>query len=343
MSDVLLTRYIEHLTLADREGALAVAETMAADEAGVRGVVERLLVPAQREVGRRWERNEWTVPQEHAATAISEWVLDTVSAQHAAEKATVTRGRLAAVCAEGEWHSLPLRVLTEVVQRAGWDVTVLGPSVSSTQLARFLHDEGPDGVLVSCSIPFNLVGARRMIEATRATGTPVMVGGRAFDLHGRRAATLGADAWAPDAQSAVDLLDSWHPFTTAAPPLKHAGMAEHVHIDRTRQDLVADSMQALRARFPSMSAYDAAQLERTEEDLEYLFRFLSSALLVDDAHLMLDYIRWLDVVLTSRGVPREAVPAGTEAALEVTTELPVATTMLREAIRRWRTDLPPDA
>lgn len=335
MSHVLLADYLDHLATADREGALDVALTVAAEGAGLLDVVDRLLVPAQAEVGRRWECNEWSVPQEHVATAISDWVLGAVAERYPVDPNAERKGRLVAVCAEGEWHSLSIRVLAEVVRRGGWDVTLLGASVPTGQLARFLHDDGPDGLLLSCSIPFNLTGARRVIEEVRATGTPVMAGGRAFGPDGQRATVLGADAWAPTAGSAVERLDGWHPFTTPVPPLTHPGFGEHLVIERTRHNLVESAVQELIVRYPAMSSYDEAQTDRTVEDIDYLFRFLSSSLLADDPELMVDYVHWLEVVLTSRGVPREAVPAGLEAAAEVT-GLPVATALLHNAADRWR-------
>ena len=332
IDEALLERYLAHLAVADATGALGVATSLVDSGTPVDVVVERLVCAAQVEVGRRWERNEWSVAQEHAATAVSETVLDALVAGPAAPAPAdgPVRGKLAAVCVEGEWHTLALRAITALVRRGGWDITFLGPSVPAAQLARYLHDAGPDGLLVSCSVPLNLPGARRVIEASRDTGTPVLAGGRGFGTDGRRAAALGADEWAPDALTAVGRLSTWQRFTSPAAPLTHPGHREHQEIERRYDELVDRAFAALGEAFPPVRGYTGEHLDRTREDLRYLFRFLSAALLVDDVGVLGDYVRWLDVVLTSRSLPPSVVPA-TVAAVRIAVEgdLPVAAAMLR--------------
>lgn len=58
-------------------------------------------------------------------------------------------------------------------------------------------------VALSCSIATRLPTAHAAITACHVAGAPVLVGGAAFGADGRLAERLGADAWAPDARSAV--------------------------------------------------------------------------------------------------------------------------------------------
>lgn len=327
-----MERYLARLVAGDSSGAVDVASELLAAGRSLDQVIEELVCPAQVEVGRRWERNEWSVAQEHAATGASEAVLATLGARPGSERATsAPKGSLVAVCVEGEWHTLALRVITQLVGRSGWDVTFLGPSVPAAQLARYLHDVGPDGLLVSCSIALNLGGARRVIEATRETGTPVLAGGRGFGPDERRALFLGADAWAGSAADAVRVLGDWSRFTDAAPPLTHPGYREHLIVERTTTELVDRSMEILRAELPAVASYDDDQVLRTREDIGYLLGFTSAALLVDDVELLREYAEWVAVVLGARGLPASMVPLSLETAARATAEqLPLATAMLLE-------------
>ena len=55
-----------------RYTTLGEGEWSSSDVRAVVDVVQGLLGSAQAEVGRRWEANQWSVADEHAATAISE-------------------------------------------------------------------------------------------------------------------------------------------------------------------------------------------------------------------------------------------------------------------------------
>ncbi|MDI5943123.1 cobalamin B12-binding domain-containing protein, partial [Micromonospora sp. DH15] len=62
-------------------------------------------------------------------------------------------------CVEGEWHALAARIVAEVVRAAGWRGTCLGASVPARHLVSYLHQTGPDAVLLSCVQPSRLVRA----------------------------------------------------------------------------------------------------------------------------------------------------------------------------------------
>ena len=77
--------------------------------AGIDATVS-LLADVQREVGLRWQTRQWTVAEEHAATAIVDIALTA-----AALETTPPASEVAAVlvCGEGEWHGLPARMAAE--------------------------------------------------------------------------------------------------------------------------------------------------------------------------------------------------------------------------------------
>ena len=74
-------------------------------------------------------------------------------------------------------------------------------------------------MLLSSSLSTFLPLARRQVEAVRETGTPVVVGGSAFDSEGRRARVIGATAFATSARTSVnaDLPLPWLPMTATRP------------------------------------------------------------------------------------------------------------------------------
>ena len=293
---------------ADAHAATDVALGALRNGAPLLDILEVLVAAAQIEVGRRWAAAEWSVAQEHRATAVGEQVVATL----AAAVPDPPPGRRAVVaCADREWHALPPRLLSLALRDAGWEVTFLGPSVPVQFLAQLLQDVGPDLTALSCALPTRLFEAREVIETSRDAGIPIVVGGRGFGTDGRWAYPLGADAWAPDARAAVGLLagDTLPAFTSPAPPLTLADDALG-QLQRRREQIADDSIRAMAEALPDVARYDQRQQERTAEDVHHVLDFLAAALFVDDVTLFTDFTRWLAAILVARGVPARTLRAG---------------------------------
>ncbi|NMO92897.1 cobalamin-dependent protein [Actinomycetospora sp. TBRC 11914] len=289
--------YLDRLAASDEQGAVAVA--LAAVDAGhdTEDVLLDVIAEAQREVGERWAAGTWSVVQEHIATHISERVVAAVSRHRPAGGPTGV-GRIAVACLDGEWHGLPARLLAEVLVRHGWEVSYLGSSVPAAQVAMHLNAAGPDVVAVSSSLPSRLPAARRVVEACRATGTPVLAGGPAFGPDGEWARSVGADGWAPDARAAVALLDS--PSLTGdqdAVTVDDTSREEQALLQGRRGELVAGVASRLRDE-PS---------EELTDDLGHLVDFLAAAVYVDDAGLLARFVRWIGSVVVPGGLTGDEV------------------------------------
>ncbi|MEU8316496.1 cobalamin-dependent protein [Micromonospora sp. NPDC048887] len=283
-----LTAYLDHLDAADRAGAVALARGLLADGFSVADVLVDLVAVAQREIGRRWLAGSWSVAQEHAATHVSEQVVDAVSATIGAPR----RGHVVMACVEGEWHALAARIVAEVVRAAGWRVTFLGASVPARHLVTYLHQTGPDAVLLSCVQPNRLVRAARMVEASRAAGVPVLAGGPGFGSDGRWATTIGAAAWGASARDAVTLLDRPRSATdTGAPPPPPDD--SYVAVLHRRRELVRLALSTVNP--PQETAEDVAA------GIAHLVDALIAAVRVDDDRLLRDFVGWQEEALTSRG------------------------------------------
>jgi methanogenic corrinoid protein MtbC1 len=305
-------RFVGHLAVRDRRSAVRQALGWLDAGASVQDLVQDLLAPAQAEVGRRWETNQWSVADEHAATAITDAVLAALAWRIGAAE---DQGHVVVTCAEGEWHSLPARMVAEMLRAHGWLVTFLGASTPAEHLRRFVDEVGAVGVVVSCSVPIFLGGALRSVQAVQSAGVPVLVGGRAFGPDDLRARRLGADGWAPDADGAAQLLGDWRGKQPAVGK-RPAGTrdAEPLELEAARAELLEAAMSELFLRFPPLAGYSEGQLARTREDLGYILQFLEAALLTDDPRLFLDeFLPWLTGVLTSRGLHSGVVAVGLEA------------------------------
>ncbi|WP_434740206.1 cobalamin B12-binding domain-containing protein [Micromonospora sp. SH-82] len=296
--------YLDALAEADEYGAVDVALALLADGVSAERVLLELVAPAQAEVGERWARNEWSVAQEHAATHVSERVVAAVAA-HADSRPTGER--IVVACMDGEWHSLPSRLVAEVLRLRGWQVTFLGASVPAAHLVSYLHRHDAHAVALGCALPMRLPYAHRMIEACRRSDVPVLVGGRGFGSDGRWARTLGV-AWAGDAPSAAALVaDESALRRVPAARLSHLADDEYVSLTKRRGELIDGALADLYERAPQTRDYGPTELDSTVSDLGYLLDFLAAAVYVDDGSLFDEFVDWMTSILSSRGVPSSAV------------------------------------
>lgn len=288
----------------------AVTTVYAAVDAGMEpeDILLDVIAWVQRKIGIEWAANRITVAQEHAASAINDRVIATLS-QHPASRSTVEAGRVTVACVDGEWHALPARLLAETLRLRGWQVDFLGAQVPTPHLIAHLHERGPDAVALSCSIPTGLPTAHAAITACQAAGVAVLVGGAAFGADGRYAAQLGADAWAPNARAAAELLGEGFLGTRLATnrqpvdDLPHLIDQEYTVVSQTSPQLVRETFTTLEDRIPAMRDYTDTQRQRAAEDIAHVVDFLVAGLYIDDDELFSNFITWTADILAARGVP----------------------------------------
>ncbi|WP_433507612.1 cobalamin B12-binding domain-containing protein [Pseudonocardia halophobica] len=300
--------FMAALGRADEDTAVAVALGLVDAGVAAREILLGLVAGTQEEVGLRWQRGEWSVAREHAATAVNERVVAALGRR----TRRGSRGHVVLACLDGEWHALPGRIVAEVLRLAGWHVTFLGASVPAAGLVSYLHQEGPDVVAVSCALPMHLPAAHRTIVAAQRTGTPVLAGGPGFGADGRWARRLGVDAWAPDAVEAVRLLDEM-PWPEPEPDQVGDGGPgpEYAGLRARRGDLVRAATRVLDGR-TALGAPGGVVEAGLEDDLTHAVDFLTAAVYLSDPEVFTGYLGWLADLLDARGLgtgPARAVLA----------------------------------
>jgi methanogenic corrinoid protein MtbC1 len=326
--------YLTALRRGDRSAALALVRRLQQRGHDVLDIIHGLLAPAQLRVGELWVADVWSVAQEHAATAISEAVLTTLAMereQHA--RPPQDAPSVVVSCVEQEWHALPALMLTEHLRADGFAVSYLGANASAQGLVRHIHDTGPRAVLLSCSLAAFLPLARRQVEAVRESGTPVVVGGSAFDAEGRRAAKMGATAFARTATDVAAVLGRLPTAVPPAPPLTHPGAEEAYVVFSDRESLADDverlMLQALAIESPRVT-HAPGWVRVLDDQLPHLVGSVAGALVCDDPTIVADATGWAEVVLRHRGAPPGTGPALRAALREALQGLPVATRLVPE-------------
>lgn len=189
---------------------------LAADELGAQGYLENarailsnrvsiyadLFQPAQEEVGERWYRGEISVSQEHAATAIVAALARRLPPTPSSDPVPRSSRLLLASIGE-EQHVLGVELLREAFEDDGWTTELLVTANPSSDLPSRLRAFAPALLALSAGFLPGLGAVKSAVDAGRAAGAGVLVGGPAFNRTPGLYRELGADGHGGDARMAV--------------------------------------------------------------------------------------------------------------------------------------------
>jgi diguanylate cyclase (GGDEF)-like protein len=175
----LVEAYVRALRAGDSSAAADVlAEALHSGLAGV-WILDRVVAPALREIGRLWERGEITVADEHLATAITHRALALVYPELlSALPGSKPRVLLAGV--QGEQHALGLRIVADVFEGAGHDVLYLGADVPLAALLDTVVRHAPAAVGLTATLSASAEPLARAIDDLHGLGTGalLLIGGQ---------------------------------------------------------------------------------------------------------------------------------------------------------------------
>lgn len=299
--------YFDHIAPPQLRLAAKMVEQLVSGGESVLDVVSEVLTPAQIEVGRLWLINKWSVADEHAASAVTEAALMAAGAASLRGRNDSTTATVVLACGVGEWHTLPLRMVAEVLGEAGFDCVFLGPSVPAAHLRSFLEATRPLALALHSSYPLSLEGAAEAVAAAHEAAVPVMVGGRGFGVTDQRATVVGADSWGDDLSSAIATLTSWRNRAPTSLGMPDMALAESVPGDAELAAVRVGVVDELKGRYPSIAVFTADQWARTNEDIDFIVRFGVAAIRYRDDRIISDLAVWLRELLGGRGLPPDIV------------------------------------
>jgi 5-methyltetrahydrofolate--homocysteine methyltransferase len=161
------------------------------------------LIPAMSEVGERFERNEFFVPEMLiAARAMSAGM--TLLKPLLAETGVQPIGRVALGTVKGDLHDIGKNLVSMMMEGAGFEVVDLGVD---TAVEKFVEaaKEGVDVIamsaLLTTTMPSMKTTVDALVEADLRDGVKVLIGGAPVTQ--AYCDQIGADGYAPDASSAA--------------------------------------------------------------------------------------------------------------------------------------------
>ncbi|HOY60149.1 MAG TPA: corrinoid protein [Verrucomicrobiota bacterium] len=196
----------EAILSGDAATARAVTEKALAASADPLRLVNDLMVPAMDEVGRRFECNEYFVPELLISARAMKAALELIRPILIA-RGDEPAGRVAIGTVKGDLHDIGKNLVAAMLEGGGFEVIDLGVNVSPEQFVKAVREGKANVVAMSALLTTTMPAMKTTIEALKQAGlrerVKVLIGGAPITQ--KYAEEIGADGYSDNAPAAVSL------------------------------------------------------------------------------------------------------------------------------------------
>jgi len=169
-------------------------------------LVNNAMVPAMDEVGRRFECNEYFVPELLISARAMKAALELIRPILVA-RGTQPLGRVAIGTVKGDLHDIGKNLVAAMLEGGGFEVVDLGVNVAPEQFVNAVREKGAQIVAMSALLTTTMPAMKTTIEALKTAGVrekvKVLIGGAPITQ--KYADEIGADGYSESAPGAVNL------------------------------------------------------------------------------------------------------------------------------------------
>jgi 5-methyltetrahydrofolate--homocysteine methyltransferase len=173
-------------------------------------ILKEGLLPAMEQIGVKFKNNEIYIPEVliaaramHAGMGILKPILSRSNAHQAVKVIIGT--------VKGDLHDIGKNLVAMMLEGGGFDVIDLGIDVSADKFVEAIKNHHPQVVGMSALLTTTMREMKSILEAIQEAGlrkqVKAMIGGA--PVTDRFAKEIGADGYAPDAATAVDIVKSF--------------------------------------------------------------------------------------------------------------------------------------
>ena len=190
----------------DSEKAVQLTERALSEGVDAEKILNEALVAAMDIVGKEYERGDRYVPEMLISAQAMKAAMEVLRPK-LVEAGVKARGKVVIGTVEGDLHDIGKNLVAMMLEGAGFEVTDLGTEVTAEKFVQAVKEHRPDILGMSALLTTTMVHMPEVIEALKREGLrdgiKVMVGGAPVTQE--YAEKIGADGYAPDAASAVEL------------------------------------------------------------------------------------------------------------------------------------------
>jgi corrinoid protein of di/trimethylamine methyltransferase len=188
----------------DAKTAKQATETALAEGRDPMALVHDVMMPAMDEVGKRYERNEYFVPELLLAARAMKAALELIRPRLAAGGVEPV-GRVVIGTVKGDLHDIGKNLVAAMLEGGGYEVVDLGVNVDPQKFVAAIKEKKARIVALSALLTTTMPAMKTTIDALKSAGVrdqvKVMVGGA--PVSEAYAKEIGADGYAKSAAGAV--------------------------------------------------------------------------------------------------------------------------------------------
>ncbi len=201
-----LSKLYDAILNGDNKTSVAITRQALEEGADPLEIVSRHMIPAMDEAGRRFECEEYFVPELLLAARAMKGALELIRPLLAAQGAEPV-GRVIIGTVKGDLHDIGKNLIASMLEGGGFEVIDLGCDVAPEKFVQAVKEKNPNLVCLSALLTVTMPSMKTTIQALEAAGVRhkvrVVIGGA--PVTEQYALEIGADAYGPNASSAVPI------------------------------------------------------------------------------------------------------------------------------------------
>jgi 5-methyltetrahydrofolate--homocysteine methyltransferase len=191
----------------DQNTAVEITKAALEEGTAAKNVLEEGLIAGMDVVGARFKKNEVYIPEVLIAARAMKMAMEVLEPELV--KAGVEPvGKLLVGTVQGDLHDIGKNLVAMMLKGAGFEVIDLGVDVGPEKFVEQVKAAGAQLVGMSALLTTTMPGMEKTVKALKDAGVSakIMIGGAPVTQD--YADKIGADGYAPDAASAVDMAKS---------------------------------------------------------------------------------------------------------------------------------------
>jgi len=201
-----LSKLYDAILNGDHKGSAAVTREAIEAKVDAMKLVTQYMVPAMDEVGKRFECDEYFVPELLLSARAMKAALELLRPLLATETARFA-GRVVIGTVKGDLHDIGKNIVAAMLEGGGFEVIDLGADVPPQVFVETVKTRNPQLLCLSALLTVTMPSMKITIDALQEAGVrdsvKVMVGGA--PVTSEFAKSIGADGYSENAATAVSL------------------------------------------------------------------------------------------------------------------------------------------
>jgi 5-methyltetrahydrofolate--homocysteine methyltransferase len=165
------------------------------------------LIKGMEAVGKKFKANEIFIPEVLIASRAMKSAMDAIK-PHLSKREEYSFGKIVMGTVKGDLHDIGKMIVSVALEREGYDIIDIGIDVPKETFLETVHKEKPDMLGMSALLTTTMSYMRDVIETIKSAhlkkNIKIIIGGAPVTQS--FADEIGADGYAPEAESAVTLV-----------------------------------------------------------------------------------------------------------------------------------------